>query len=77
MTSGIPGDPDPDPDIDIDIDTERCIGAAMCVLHAPAVFTQNDDGVAALLPADPHHGDATEAVREAVATCPVQAITLR
>ncbi|MFE3742787.1 ferredoxin [Streptomyces sp. NPDC059134] len=74
MAPGIPGD------IRVAINTERCIGAAMCVLHAPAVFTQNDDGVAALLP---DHGDAVEseeaveAVREAVATCPVQAITLR
>ncbi|MFJ7998854.1 ferredoxin [Streptomyces sp. NPDC096310] len=72
MTLGIP----------VDIDTDRCIGAAMCVLHAPAVFTQNDDGVAELLPGDaddagdPDHGDDA-AVREAVATCPVQAITLR
>ncbi|MFI6699782.1 ferredoxin [Streptomyces sp. NPDC050509] len=69
----------------IGIDTERCIGAAMCVLHAPAVFTQNDDGVAELLPEDTGGaGDADHAdhgndpaVREAVATCPVQAITLR
>ncbi|MFE2940189.1 ferredoxin [Streptomyces sp. NPDC059255] len=63
----------------IEIDTDRCIGAAMCVLHAPAVFTQNDEGVADLLPEEERGEGAGNgpAVREAAATCPVQAITLR
>jgi ferredoxin len=60
----------------IDIDTGRCIGAAMCVLHAPAVFTQNDEGVAELLPGHPDR-EAGPSAGEAAASCPVQAITLR
>lgn len=60
----------------IEIDTGRCIGAATCTRLAPDVFTQDDDGVAELLP-----GGATRAddalLREAVLGCPVQAITVR
>ncbi|MFC3576010.1 ferredoxin [Streptomyces yaanensis] len=62
--------------MEISIATERCIGAAMCALTAPEVFTQDDDGVSRLLPggAEGAHGTS---VREAARACPVQAITLR
>ncbi|MEV7087647.1 ferredoxin [Streptomyces sp. NPDC093085] len=50
--------------------------------HAPAVFTQNDEGVAELLRTGtgagtgPGTGEGHDrAVHEAAATCPVQAIT--
>ncbi|MDF3299908.1 ferredoxin [Streptomyces tropicalis] len=59
----------------ITIATDRCIGAAMCALTAPEVFTQDDEGVSRLLPGAPvraHDGR----VREAVRACPVQAITV-
>ncbi len=59
----------------IDIDTGRCIGAALCVLHAPAVFTQNDDGLVALLP-DGATREDDPLIAEAVLACPVQAIAL-
>ena len=59
----------------IDIDTDRCIGAAMCVMHAPAVFTQDDDGVVELLPDGTGRARSPQ-VAEAVSACPVQAITL-
>lgn len=62
--------------LDIGIDTERCIGAAMCVWHAPAVFTQNDNGVVELLPDGAEQADALQ-VEEAVMACPVQAIAVR
>ncbi|WP_406016299.1 ferredoxin [Streptomyces sp. NBC_00984] len=60
----------------IDIDTDRCIGAAMCVLHAPGVFTQDDDGVVELL-ADGGEREEDPRTREAALACPVQAITVR
>ncbi|MFD8235273.1 ferredoxin [Streptomyces sp. NPDC059696] len=55
--------------------TDRCIGAAMCAMTAPEVFTQDDDGVVRLLPGGAERaGDPR--VREAARACPVQAITL-
>lgn len=61
---------------DIEIDTDRCIGAALCARWAPAVFSQDDDGVVELRPGGPARADEP-LVREAALTCPVQAITLR
>ncbi len=62
--------------MDIGIDTGLCIGAARCVRYAPALFTQNDDGVVELLPDGMAQEDERN-VTEAVLACPVQAITLR
>ncbi|MFF0087030.1 ferredoxin [Streptomyces canus] len=28
----------------IDVDADRCVGAGQCVMAAPKVFDQNDDG---------------------------------
>ncbi|KUF19030.1 MULTISPECIES: ferredoxin [Streptomyces] len=59
----------------ITIDTDVCIGAGQCVLTAPKVFTQDDDGFSELLAgwAD-RAGDPM--LREAARACPVRAITL-
>jgi ferredoxin len=53
----------------IRIDSERCVGAAQCVLTAPGVFAQRGDGLGEVIPdgMDPQ-------VQEAVWTCPSQAI---
>ncbi|MFJ9630114.1 ferredoxin [Streptomyces sp. NPDC091280] len=61
--------------MEISIATDRCIGAALCALTAPAVFTQDDDGVSRLLPGgtDGAHGPSAH---EAARACPVQAITV-
>ena len=37
----------------ITADRERCVGAGQCVLAAPAVFDQDDDGLVAPLTVDP------------------------
>ncbi|MEW2488394.1 ferredoxin [Streptomyces sp. NPDC048411] len=58
----------------ISIDTDVCIGAGQCVLAAPKVFTQDDDGFSKLLP--DHEDAAHPLVREAARACPVQAITI-
>ncbi|MEI5101166.1 ferredoxin [Streptomyces sp. PmtG] len=57
------------------IDTDRCIGAGQCVLTAPGVFTQDDDGFSELLPGR-EDGAGDPMLREAARACPVQAITL-
>ena len=59
----------------ITIDEHTCIGAGQCVLAAPEVFDQRDDGIAVALLDDPpqaHHA----AVRDAVIRCPALAIHL-
>ncbi|GGX87962.1 ferredoxin [Streptomyces minutiscleroticus] len=60
---------------DIDIDKDRCIGAGQCVLTAPDVFTQDDDGLSGLLPGAEGGADGALA-REAARSCPVGAITV-
>ncbi|GGR89627.1 ferredoxin [Streptomyces aureoverticillatus] len=59
----------------VTIDTGVCIGAGQCVLTAPKVFTQDDDGFSELLPGC-EDGAGDPMVREAVRACPVRAITL-
>lgn len=62
----------------IGIATDRCIGAALCALTVPEVFTQDDEGVSRLLPGgEERAGDGGGGrVAEAARACPVQAITL-
>jgi ferredoxin len=59
----------------ITIDPDTCIGAGMCALTAPKVFTQDDDGYSELLPG---HEDGSDdpMLAEAARSCPVSAITL-
>lgn len=37
----------------VEVDKERCVGAGMCALTAPDVFTQDDDGFSEMLPGRP------------------------
>jgi ferredoxin len=57
----------------VEIDKQRCMGAGLCALAAPEVFTQDDEGESALLPG---HADGTDdpLVHAAARGCPVQAI---
>lgn len=59
----------------ITIDEDMCIGSGQCVLTAPGVFTQDDDGFSQVLPGH-EDGAGDPLVREAVRACPVQAITI-
>ncbi|MEU2788023.1 ferredoxin [Streptomyces sp. NPDC007100] len=59
----------------IDIDTSVCIGSGQCALTAPGVFTQDDDGLSALLPGR-EDGAGDPLVREAARACPVRAISV-
>ena len=51
----------------------KCIGAGQCVLAAPAVFDQDEDGIVVLKDATPP-ADQHEAVRKAARLCPAVAI---
>lgn len=55
------------------VDKDKCCGAGQCVLLAPQVFDQQDDGTVILLdptPPPPLHA----AAREAACVCPGAAI---
>ncbi|GKQ37969.1 ferredoxin [Streptomyces sp. A012304] len=59
----------------IDVDRDRCCGAGMCALQAPAVFDQDEeDGLVVVLLAEPPSA-LHEAVREAAQHCPSGAVT--
>lgn len=56
-------------------DREVCIGSGMCLLTAPVVFDQDDDGLVVLLAADVPAEEA-DAARRAVAQCPSGALSV-
>jgi len=57
------------------VDYEKCCGAGQCVLLAPKVFDQRDDGIVILLDENPPK-ELHTAVREAATVCPAAAIRL-
>lgn len=59
----------------VNVNMGRCIGAGQCVLSAPAVFDQDDDGLVQVLlrnPGDEH----ADSVRQADRHCPSGTIIL-
>jgi len=57
----------------VTVDRERCMGSGLCVLYAPGTFAHDDEAKAVVL--DPPTDDI-DAVRTAVAACPVSALHL-
>lgn len=57
----------------IEADRDVCIGAGMCMLTAPEVFDQDDDGVVVLVTAEVVE-ERVGQVRRAVANCPSGAL---
>lgn len=53
----------------IEADRDLCISAGNCVMAAPEVFDQDDDGIVVLL-ADPVPEAEHDRAREAVRLCP-------
>jgi len=49
------------------------MGSSQCVGYAPHTFDQDDDTIAIVVN---QHGDPDEEIREAIASCPTQAISL-
>lgn len=59
----------------VSVDCDKCCGAGQCVLTAPEVFDQGDDGLVILLDEAPPEA-LHAAVREAAVVCPGSAITV-
>ena len=57
----------------IEADRDVCIGAGMCVMSAPEVFDQDDDGLVVVLEVEVPDAHAAAAAR-AVAGCPSGAL---
>ncbi|MFF3373743.1 ferredoxin [Streptomyces sp. NPDC002680] len=53
---------------------DRCVASGQCVMLAPTVFDQDDDGIVVLLKEQPDAPE-TEAVRESIRVCPAAAIS--
>ncbi|MGY1641241.1 ferredoxin [Geodermatophilus sp. SYSU D00703] len=56
-------------------DLDRCVGSGQCELLVPEVFEVGDDGVVTVLQPEPG-ADQEAAVRDAVARCPTEALSL-
>ncbi|MGW2280978.1 ferredoxin [Streptomyces sp. NPDC001770] len=59
----------------VKVDQPKCVASGQCVLAAPTVFDQDDDGIVQVLVDRPDAVDH-EDVRESVAVCPAAAIWL-
>ncbi len=59
----------------VQVDAERCIGAGQCVLIAPEVFDQSDEGTVTVLTQSPDES-ILGVVREAVRACPSRSVSL-
>ncbi|MFF9180628.1 ferredoxin [Streptomyces misionensis] len=59
----------------VEVDQPKCVASGQCVLVAPEVFDQDDDGIVVLLDTEPGT-EHEEAVRESAAICPAAAIRL-
>lgn len=60
----------------IDVDEEKCVASGACVMEAPTVFDQDDDGIVVVLNEHPG-GSVLEDARRAAAVCPAAVIRLR
>jgi ferredoxin len=58
------------------VDNTRCVGAAQCVLTAPDLFDQDDDGLVMVLEESPG-AERVKSANTAATLCPSQAITIR
>lgn len=60
----------------ITVSRQTCVGAGQCVLSAPDVFDQDDDGVVEVLAAEPG-AEQAEPVHLAMELCPSGAIDVQ
>ena len=59
----------------VEADRDLCISAGNCVMSAPAVFDQDDDGIVVLLVDEVPDGEEAH-VRDAVKLCPAEALRI-
>jgi ferredoxin len=62
-------------DVKITVERGRCIGAGMCVLNAPELFNQDEDGTVVVREEQPAPEQAAVA-RAAEHACPARVIDL-
>lgn len=62
--------------MEINVDRDRCVGAGQCVLSAPDVFDQDDEGLVTVLDPAPA-AELAEDVGQAEKICPAQAISVQ
>ena len=61
--------------MNIKIDMDRCVGAGQCMASAPAIFSQDEQGLVLLLREEVSEADR-EALMMAIGSCPTLAISL-
>lgn len=61
--------------VEATVDADDCIGSGMCVAIAPEIF-ELDDGDVAVIVSETEGPELQEALRNAAACCPVDAIKL-
>lgn len=60
----------------VEVNEKHCVASGACVLAAPDLFDQDDDGIVLVL--EEHPGETRHAAaRRAAAACPAQVIHLR
>jgi ferredoxin len=59
----------------VHVDEDLCIGAGQCVLAAPRIFDQDEQGLVVLLDSTPPP-ELHDAARKAAKLCPARAITI-
>ena len=58
------------------VDPAECIGSGMCTRIAPDVFELGEDDVSRVVATGPLEGELLALAEDAIACCPVEAITL-
>ncbi|MFG2905527.1 ferredoxin [Kitasatospora sp. NPDC048286] len=59
----------------VSVDPDRCVSAGQCVMRAPDVFDQDDDGIVTLLQEEPP-AELHKLVRQTASLCPVRLIQI-
>ena len=60
----------------VTVEADKCVASGQCVLLAPGVFDQDDDGIIVLLTDTPADDDR-QLVRDAVRVCPAAVIAAK
>ena len=62
-------------DMRVVVDSELCIASGQCVVVAPDIFDQDDDGTAVVIDPNPAEGRRAD-VEDAAGRCPARAIVV-
>jgi ferredoxin len=60
----------------VEVDQSRCVGSGQCVIRAPTVFDQDDNGLVIVIDESPP-GELRDAVLDAQAICPAAVIRVK